>query len=216
MSAKETAKRYLAYFLNIAFISLSVALSVRADLGITPTASVCYIVNAIYPRISVGTATFIMNVLILLAQILIQRKDFKKIQLLQIPGALVIGLFTDGYLALLAWLTPQSYPERFALLLLSILAAGLGVFLCVSGRVLMNPSDGLLTAIADKTKVEYGKIKVINDVIYVSTTIVASLVFLGRLDGVREGTILSALLIGNVARLLARWFAQPLERFYKR
>ena len=74
----------------------------------------------------------------------------------------------------------------------------------------MLAGEGVVLAICKVLpKVKFGYMKVGFDVTLVVIACILSIVFTGRLQGVREGTIAAALLVGLIAKqlgkLLARW-----------
>ena len=60
-------------------------------------------------------------------------------------------------------------------------------------------------------KKEFGKIKPYCDVTFVVITVILSMVFLGYLAGVREGTVISAIIIGPIVRVLKKYFDPYLD-----
>lgn len=77
-------KRYFFLFLGLLIMSFGVAFSVKASLGTSPISSVPYVVSLISP-LTVGIATIVMHIIFILIQIVLLRKDFKVVQLIQIP-----------------------------------------------------------------------------------------------------------------------------------
>jgi uncharacterized membrane protein YczE len=83
----EYVKRYVFLCIALFVMSLGVVFSIKADLGTTPISSVPYVVSLISP-ITVGVATIIMHCVFILLQIVILRKNYQPIQLMQLPVAL--------------------------------------------------------------------------------------------------------------------------------
>ena len=82
----------------------------------------------------------------------------------------------------------------------------------VIADVVMLPGDALVRAITKVSKREYGQIRVISDV---SMSIIAGamcLAFLHERSGVREGTIIAALITGNIVKILI-FKLKPLTNF---
>lgn len=90
----DVAVRYLLLFLGLAVMSLGIAFAIRSDLGTTPISSVPYVLSIITP-LTMGTLMIAMNLVFLLGQILLLRRRFPLIQLLQIPVLFIFGLFND-------------------------------------------------------------------------------------------------------------------------
>ena len=81
-------------------------------------------------------------------------------------------------------------------------AAGLG----------LSAGEGVVLAICQVLPVRFGTMKVIFDVTLVCLSVTIGLVFLGRVEGVREGTVAAALLVG----LLTRRFQKPAAALRRR
>ena len=89
----ESIRRCLFLCAGLCIMAFGVAFSIRADLGTSPISSVPYVVSLISP-ITVGTATIVMHMIFILLQILLLRRQFAILQLLQLPAALFVGLLT--------------------------------------------------------------------------------------------------------------------------
>lgn len=115
ITIKEAAKnkkqfilRCIILCMGLAFMALGVAFSIKADLGVSPISSVPYITGYI-SGLSTGTTTSIMNVLFVVIQILILRKQYDKFQLLQIPASLLFGVLCTGWKACARAQLPRQY-----------------------------------------------------------------------------------------------------------
>ena len=83
-SVAEYIKRYIFLVVGLAIMSFGVAFSINAELGTLPVSSIPYVTSEI-SGLSVGTTTIIVNTIIVLLQIVVLRRQFKLIRLLQIP-----------------------------------------------------------------------------------------------------------------------------------
>ena len=91
---KTLLKHYLLLCAGLAVMAFGVACSVKADLGTSPISSVPYVVSMFTP-LTVGTATIVMHCVFIALQILILRRRYDPIQLLQLPVAILFGYLTD-------------------------------------------------------------------------------------------------------------------------
>lgn len=80
----EYIKRCIFLIVGLCIMAVGVVLSIKAALGTSPISSIPCVLNLI-TGLTVGTTTIIVNTLIVLLQIVLLRKRFKLIQLLQIP-----------------------------------------------------------------------------------------------------------------------------------
>ena len=202
-------KRYLLLLAGLAIMAFGVAFSIKASLGTSPISSVPYVVSLFTP-LTVGTATITMHCVFILLQILILRRNYHPIQLMQLPVAFFFGYLTDFGVWAVQGITCNTYWQQWIVCIIGILLVGLGVSLEVKAGVVVLAGEGVVLAICKVLpKVKFGYMKVGFDVTLVAIACVLSIVFTGRLQGVREGTVAAALLVGLIAKqlgkLLARW-----------
>ena len=107
-------------------------------------------------------------------------------------------------MSLISDLTVEAYLIRLAICVLSCLVIGTGVFIEVKAKVTYLPGEGLALAIVETFNVEFGKAKIGVDCSMVAIGIISSFVLLGKLEGIREGTVIAALLIGFTAKTLVK------------
>ena len=91
------------------------------------------------------------------------------------------------------------------------LVMALGISLEVAADVIMLPGEAFVRALSHRLGRKFGNVKVALDVALVSLSILTSLAFVGRLEGVREGTVAAAFCVG----LLTKQFLKPLQRLEK-
>ena len=202
-------KRYLLLLVGLSIMAFGVAFSIKASLGTSPISSVPYVVSLFTP-LTVGTATIAMHCVFILLQILILRRNYHPIQLMQLPVAFFFGYLTDFGVWAVQGITCNTYWQQWIVCMIGILLVGLGVSLEVKAGVVVLAGEGVVLAICKVLpKVKFGYMKVGFDVTLVVIACVLSIVFTGRLQGVREGTVAAALLVGLIAKqlgkLLARW-----------
>lgn len=202
-------KRYLLLLAGLAVMAFGVAFSIKASLGTSPISSVPYVVSLFSP-LTVGTATITMHCVFILLQILILRKNYHPIQLMQLPVAIFFGYLTDFGVWAVQGISWDTYWQQWIICLIGILLVSVGVSLEVKAGVVVLAGEGVVLAICKVLpKVKFGYMKVGFDVTLVVIACILSIVFTGRLQGVREGTVAAALLVGLIAKqlgkLLARW-----------
>lgn len=187
-------------------MALGVALSIKAELGTSPISSVPY-VSGLISGLSVGTTTIIVNSLFVLAQILMLRSQYDWYQLLQIPVAIVFGLMIDMFSLLMGDIVLSSYIQQWLFCAAGIIFVALGVSMEVTAELITTAGEGLVLAICQVTSFKFGNVKAAVDVTLVILAAAASLLVLGELAGVREGTAAAAVLVG----LLTKQFVKPLN-----
>lgn len=205
-SRKHFAARCALLLAGLAVMALGVALSIKAELGTSPISSVPY-VSGLISGLSVGTTTIIVNSLFVLAQILMLRSQYDWYQLLQIPVAIVFGLMIDMFSLFMGDIVLSSYIQQWLFCAAGIIFVALGVSMEVTAELITTAGEGLVLAICQVTSFKFGNVKVAVDVTLVILAAAASLLVLGELAGVREGTAAAAVLVG----LLTKQFVKPLK-----
>ena len=188
-------KRYLIFFIGLFVNSLGVSLITKANLGTSPISSIPYVLSLNF-SFTLGNFTIFFSIFLIFLQLCILRKNFKLEHLLQIPISILFGYFIDF-----------TYVMKFVYLLIGCLILGFGVYLEVLANVAMLPGESFVRAIVKTWNREFGSTKVMFDVSMAVIAAVLSFVFAYHLDGVREGTIIAALLVG----FIARFFGKKLE-----
>lgn len=211
MTKKETVKRYILFIICLFFMGLGVALTKHGELGVSPISSVANVVSLKFTFLSFGMWLTVSNCVLLLGQILLLRKAFKPIQLFQIPLSFLFGYFTDFGMWLVSAIPNDTYIMQLVLVLSGIAVLGFGITLGVIADVILNSGEAFVKALADVTKKDFGSTKIVFDISWVLLSIVLSLIFFdGRLVGTREGTIISAVLVGVAVKLFRPLLQKPL------
>lgn len=207
----EKLKRYIVFLIGLFINSLGVSLITKANLGTSPISSIPYVLSLNFP-FTLGQFTIAFSLLLILIQLIILRRNFKAEHLLQIPISILFGYFIDLTMVMLFFVNPQTYLSSVFYLLVGCVILGFGVYTEVLANVAMLPGESFVRAVSSTWKTEFGSTKVAFDVSLTVIAAVLSLLFAHRLDGVREGTIIAALLVGFIARLFGRWltFLEPL------
>ena len=212
-SAKETVKRYILFIISLFFCGVGVAFTKHAQLGVSPISSMANVFSIKFTVISFGTWLIISNCVLLLGQIILLRRNFKPIQLLQIPLSFLFGYSTDFGLWLINGIPNDNYIVRLMLVGAGIIFIGFGIALGVIADVILNSGEAIVKAIADVTEKDFGNVKIIFDTSWVLMAIVLSLVFFdGKLMGTREGTVISALLVGVAVKFFRPLLQKPLTK----
>lgn len=207
--------RYVIYLISLFFISLGASLSIKANLGTSPLICIPY-VSSLISNLSVGTTCFFFNLLLIAIQILILRKDFEKRQYLQIIIGTLVSFFMDFTLMLVNFLNPTDYISQMILLLVSCAVMAFGILLEIKTEVVYLPGDGFIVAMSKAFKKEFGKIKPYCDVSFVLIAASLSFIFLGYLAGVREGTVISAIIIGPIVRIFKKYLGGYVDLIIER
>ena len=211
MKRKNLFKRYLCLLVGLMTIAFGIAFSIKADLGTSPVSSVPYVVSQLTP-LTVGNVTILLHSCLILLQLILLRRRFTLLHLLQLPAAIVFGYLTDFAIWATAGLNPVGYPQQLLCCAVGVVLVGLGVSLEFTANVLMLAAEGMSKTLAAVTGCKPGNAKVAVDSTLVLIAVVLSLVFLRRLSGVREGTVAAALLVGTLSKFFQKLLKKPMEK----
>lgn len=196
-------KRYLLFLVGLFINALGVSLVTKASLGTSPISSIPYVLSLNY-SFTLGNFTIFFSILLILLQILILRKNFKIENILQIPVSVAFGYFIDFTMYLFFFVNPQNYITKVIALLAGCIVLGFGVYLEVVADVVMLPGESFVRAIVQTWNTNFGTTKIIFDTSMAVIAAILSFVFFSDLNGVREGTIIAALLVGLIAKIFGQ------------
>ena len=193
----EKLKRYVIFIIGLFINSMGVSLITKADLGTSPISAIPYVLSLNF-LFSLGQFTIAFSLLLILG------KNFKPEHALQIPVSIAFGYFIDLCMELLFFIQPQSYSQKVVYLLAGCVILGTGVYMEMLTDVVMLPGESFVRAVVQRWNTDFGITKIVFDVSMTLTAAVLAFGFAGALEGVREGTIVAALLVGFIARSIGK------------
>lgn len=202
---KTILRRYCLLFISIFIVGTGITLITNAGLGATAVTSLPYVISQLW-SVSFGFMTGLFNVLWVILQMVIQRKKFPKIQILQFLVAFVLGFSVDLSNILLGFIQPENYFSQILMLIIGSLILAFGVFLQLEAKAVYNPAEGIVAVISKNTSYPFGTIKTLFDSTLVILSILLGFIVTGRMVGIREGTIISALIIGPFTGMFQKIF----------
>lgn len=212
MNKVEVAKRYVLFIISLFFAALGVAFTKHAELGVSPISAVANVMSCKFTALSLGTWLIIWNCVLIAGQIIILRKKFQPIQLLQVPLSFLFGWFTDLGMWIVGFIPVNLYYVKLIMVIIGIIILGFGISLSVIANVIMNSGEAFVKAVSDTINKKFGNVKIIFDVLCVILAIILSFAFFEfNLVGVREGTIISALLTGTTVKFFCNKIKKPLD-----
>ncbi len=213
MKRTEKVKRCVLFVISLFFIGLGIALTKHGEIGVSPVSSVANVLSLRYTALSFGGWTIFSNCAFLLGQILILRRKFKPIQFLQIPLFFLCGIFTDFGVWITRFLPQNSYMAKLLFVLVGSVVLGFGIALGCLADVMLNAPEAFVKALSLTIKREFGTVKIVCDICLVLLSALLSVAFFkGKLIGIREGTIISAILVGCFVSVFYRLLRKPLAQ----
>lgn len=192
-------KNYLQFIISLIIMGFGIALVTKSDLGTSAISSLPYVLSRIFD-LSFGMFTLLINTFYFLIQWIVLNKNFPKTQYLQIVVGPILGLFIDVSMYLLRNLNNVNYLMQLSVLLAGCVVIGFSIWLQLAANVVTNPTEGMVKLISDKTRQEFSKVKIIFDIFLVVLSASISIIALGKIVGIREGTLISAIAVGYVIR----------------
>lgn len=199
---KNMKVRIPMYFVGLFIMTIGIALSVKSNLGVSPVSSIPYTMTCAW-GIEMGKATIIFHAALVLIQILILRKRFKPINLLQIVVGIVFGYFTTFCNYLATYLpSTDNMVMRIVLMLVSTVFIAVGIFFYLPADLIPLAGEGVMQAVSDVTKIEFSKVKIGFDCSMVVISVITCLIYIHSLGSVGVGTVIAAFLVGfNLGRV---------------
>lgn len=205
------AGRWLLLVWGMLVATAGIVFITRAGLGTTPISTVPFTVGEI-TGLTFGEATFAVNIVFVLVQWALLRSRFHYSSFFQIPIVSVFSWFIDLHMGWTAWIGDDPYVVRFLWGLLGNLFLAFGIYWQVASKTIVQPGEGMVLAFSVVLRKSFGTVKVWNDVTLVLLAVILGFVCLGHVAGVREGTVVSAFLVGflikGIAALRAKWGAK--------
>ncbi len=195
--------RLSLFSLAIAVQACGITLVVKSALGTSPISTLPYVLSLVAP-LTFGQATFIINMAFIAAQGLMLKGRIPLRIWAQIPATVVFSFFLDVFMQAFSAIGPQSYPARLAVLASGMLLLALGVALQGKARFIKLAGDGIVYVASSVYGRPFGILKTCLDCLLVASSCIISWSALGAIEGVREGTLLSALLTGALVQIFLR------------
>lgn len=200
----ELIKRYIFLLVGLFVNGLGVSFITKAGLGTSPITSIPYTLSLGFTP-TVGMFTLVFNIFLVILQVILLRRNFQLQNLLQLPIIALFSFFIDLTMSLLGFMQPETYAMKVVSLIVGCLILGFGVFMEMVANVAMLPGEATVRAVSDVFSTDFGKTKIAFDSSMTVIAAILSFIMFKHLDGVREGTIVAAILVGFIARLFKKY-----------
>lgn len=214
MSKQNIIGRYTLFLIGLFIASMGVAFSTKAGLGTSPVASVPYSVSLVWPVFTLGGWLNMLSVLQITVQVALLRKKCKPVEIIiQTILAFAYGYMTNLSCMLIKEIRVDTYIQQLAYMLLGCFILALGIWIQLKGAVAMLPGEAMNRAISMVTGKKYENVKIFFDIFYILMAAIICLLFLGRLEGVREGSIFAAIAVGNIIKFYNYIYSKINQKF---
>ncbi|MEE1295584.1 MAG: DUF6198 family protein [Bifidobacterium sp.] len=188
---------------GLSLLALGAALSMRADLGTSAISCIPFVVSQFTP-VTVGVLSMALQAILVISQVIILRRDAGISQVLQIPVAFFIGFMIDVWVGVVKVVPVGPYWSRAVVCVVSVACTALGVALFVHGGITCAPAEGFALAVSTRTGISFPVMKTVTDVSMAVIAVLVGFVAMGRLAGVREGTVLAVLCVGFLSKQFSK------------
>ena len=189
------AKKISLTILGILLVYGAVAFAIKAGIGVLPVDAAIASLAAVL-NIKVGTISMLFHGSFFVGQILIEKKNFRKMELLQIVYITLGGTVLNFFLyTVLQNVNFSFYPVRLIVCVLAFIVSAFGCTMVLETHLMRTPMEGCIAMIAERIGTTMGKLRQKIDVVLVVLSVALTLIF-GVDWTLREGTIIAALIFG--------------------
>lgn len=218
---KQWIYRGFFYIISMLVLAFGITLNTKSGLGVSPIISVSYCVSEIL-HASFGNMTLILYSVFVVVELIIHflthQYKYLILDMLQFPISLIVTRFMN----LFVWFLPDftsdyagsfwgSLAGRILVLIVAIIFTGIGAAVSLNMRVVPNPGDGIVQALADVARKNVGLMKNMFDISCVGTTIFMCMFWKGEILGIGIGTILAMLGVGRVIAVFNYFFKERMN-----
>lgn len=225
--------RWAFYLLGLLVLASGLTLNTKAGLGVSAIISVSSSISEVFGFSFGNTTLGLYSVFIVIEIILhtIRDRNYEKntaealknagrrnrklvllMDILQLPLSIVFTRFLNIFSALIPDFALGGMAVRVLVLLTAIAFTGIGAAMSLNMRIIPNPGDGIVQAIADCVNKEVGFTKNCVDVVNILISTSIGLIFAGHLAGVGIGTVLAVVGVGRVIAVFNHLFYDRMNR----
>ncbi len=213
MKAKKQAYRWGMYLLGLLSLALGITLNTKCGLGVSPIISVAYSA-ALILKLRVGDTTMVLYAAFVVVELVIHTAHRCKarqyvLDLLQLAFSVVFTRLINVFSVYIPQLDTVyagrwqgSLPVRLLVLAVAIILTGIGAALSLNMRLVPNPGDGVVQAVADGIGKPVGFTKNCWDILMVVISSGLTLALYSRIAGTPGQAFLSVIGIGTVLAVI--------------
>ncbi len=207
-------KRFIVYIIGIYFTAIAIAISKMTPLGISPNSSLPNEISLI-TGISLGLASSIVYVIYVFIQWILLGKEFNPLNFIQVILAIFYGFFVNSALFIVEHILPpcNTYIMQLIYIFASAILLGAAIKVYMTPGLMSLPAESLAKSVAQRFKIPFHTAKNVCDITIVTLSIILSLVYFKELYGIREGTIIHAIMVGRTVKISDKLFGEKLHNY---
>ena len=188
-------KKIASTILGILLVYGSVAFAIKAGIGVLPV-DAAITSAAMLIGMKVGTFSMLFHGSFFLGQIAIEKRNFRKTELLQLLYITLGGSVLNFFLyTVLRNVTFSFYPLRLIVCVLAFAVSAFGCTMVLETHLMRTPMEGCIQLLAERMGTTMGRLRQRIDIVLVLVSVAITLIF-GVDWTLREGTIIAALIFG--------------------
>ncbi|MBO5494328.1 MAG: hypothetical protein J5964_01265 [Eubacterium sp.] len=210
---KIRMSRELAYLIGICSMPFAATFTIKANLGTSMIVAPAYIISEKLPFITQGQTEYIIQA-IFIALLCVIIKKFKPAYLMAFVSALIYGSILDfAKWVMRADTVPENMAVRVLLLLVGMVATSFSVAMLFETYLAPCAYDFFVSKVGREKNLDMRKFKLAYDGSMLALSLVLSFALFGKLVGINVGTVLMALLNGNIIAMFSKLFKSRIEFF---
>ena len=158
----------------------------------------------LFSDLSMGFFVCLTNIFFFVLQIIVDRRAFFQKALRQLPICCVFGFVFDVALWVSGHVVPQNYIQQVLMAFAGSVLTGLGIASMVFARLAILPPEGFVLALMNRFGGSFGTLRMSVDIFLLACAVAISLVAFGTVIGIREGTLITAVCSGPIAKLFLK------------
>lgn len=206
--------------ISMFFMTFGVALCVRSNLG-SGTISAIPMVFSLAgeageaPSLTIGGYTNIMNIILVICQILVLRRRFNPVQLMQLIVGFIFGAMLDINMAITSFFPYDTLMTQIPAQVLGATILGIAIAFEIRCGSVTMPGEGIQVAVSKVSGLPFPKVKIIIDTTLVVLAVLFGYIFFGcwMWQVVGPGTLFAMIYVGMVVRFInprISWFDKVL------
>ncbi len=196
--------RGIYYLLGLLILALGITLNTKTGLGVSPIVSVPYSISTI-GHLNFGNITLLIYCLFVVIQFVLCGKNARLTDILQIPLAIVFTRIMNLFLGMYNFEMTALW-QNFLLLVVAVVLTGIGAAMSVNMRLVPNPGDGIVQAIADRSHKNMGFVKNCFDLLNIIITFCIGMLTGNGMIGIGFGTVVAVIGVGRTIALFNHLF----------
>lgn len=192
---KKFIKQIITLAAFVAVIGFGASLTMKAALGIGAYDALSMSLSKAF-FIKVGTIGMCTNITCIIMQLIILKKKFKLMQFLQVGVSVLVGIAINfSFYNVLGGIAVSNYILKLILLVTGYVICAIAVAVVMTINLVSMPLEGFCLVLADKFKLNFGRVRQAADIIFIAIVIIITLIFKTEIT-LREGTIIGMLIYG--------------------